>query len=119
MVTIHLHHVLFFAYHGLFPSEKELGNQFEINLDVEYEEKSLSFEGIDQTIDYSELYTILKRHMEVATPLLESVCADILLEIKQRFPFVQAINISLFKMKPPIEDFNGKAGVSLRKKYNN
>ena len=51
--------------------------------------------------------------MQVPTPLLEKVCLTIIKKIKTDFSFVTQINISIFKLQPPIKDFNGKAGVSM------
>ena len=35
MLTIQLHQLLFFAYHGLYEAEKINGNQFELDVDIE------------------------------------------------------------------------------------
>ena len=34
MITIHLHHLIFFACHGLHEEEKILGNEYEVNAEV-------------------------------------------------------------------------------------
>ncbi len=117
MVTIHLHHVILFAHHGIYDDEKKNGNTFEVNLDVVFERGEESFDSIDHTVSYEDLFGIVKQRMQIATPLLEKVCAEIISAIKRQFPFTKEISISIYKLNAPIEGFNGKAGVTIRKKF--
>lgn len=117
MVTVHLHNVIIFAYHGMYDEEKINGNTFEINLDILYDDKESAFENIEHTISYEDLYKIVKSQMQIATPLLEKVCLQIINNIKNDHPSVKEASITMYKLQAPIEGFKGKAGVTIKKKF--
>lgn len=117
MVTVHLHQLIMHAFHGLYAEEHKTGNNYEINLDVSYEESSSRFETIQDTISYEILFGIVKKRMQAPTPLLEKVCESIIRTIKHEFPFVREVSISMYKLQPPIENLHGKVGVTMRKKF--
>lgn len=117
MVTIKLEQVRFHAYHGLYPGESLVGGEFEIDLDVEYDDTGISFESLKSTISYVSLFDIVRLRMKSPAPLLEKIGKDILDEIFDRYPFIKSSRISIYKMQPPIFQFQGKLGISLNRKY--
>jgi dihydroneopterin aldolase len=56
--------------------------------------------------------------MQVPLPLLEQVALGIIGEIKQRWPPAVDIMVSVYKLEPPIENFQGKIGVTIHKQFN-
>jgi dihydroneopterin aldolase len=118
MLTIQLHNLIFFGHHGIHEEELLTANSFEVNLDVMYDEKQIAFESIDDTINYVSLYKIVKREMQVITPLMEKICKEIIGKIKLQYPFISEVNISIRKLQVPIENFQGKVGVAMNKKFN-
>jgi dihydroneopterin aldolase len=118
MVTIHLHNIILFAYHGIYEEERVTGNTFEVNVDVVYDDEERNFEHIGHTINYEELYGIIKQEMQTATHLLEKVCLEIICAISQRYPFIKEASVSIYKLKAPIEGLDGKVGVTLSRKFN-
>jgi len=118
MVTIHLHNVMMHAHHGVYKEEEKSGSNYEVNLDVKFDELDKKIEKIDDTISYEELYGIVKKKMLVPTPLLEEVCEGIIRKIHHEFAGVREISISIYKLEAPIENFQGKVGVTMRKKFN-
>ncbi|HYC28578.1 MAG TPA: dihydroneopterin aldolase [Chitinophagaceae bacterium] len=117
MVTVHLHQLIMHAFHGLYAGEDKTGNNYEINLDVTYEEGNSPFEAIHDTISYEELFGIVKKRMQAPTPLLEKVCESIIRSIRHQYPYVQEVAISMYKLQPPIENLQGKVGVTMRKTF--
>ncbi len=117
MVTVQLHNLIMHAFHGLYVEEHTTGNNYEINLDVSYEEGISQFESIQNTISYEDLFGIVKKRMQVPTPLLEKVCESIIRHIRHQYPVVTEVTISMFKLQPPIENLQGKVGVTMRKKF--
>ena len=115
MVTVHLHDIIMHAFHGLYAEEHKTGNNYEINLDVTYEERGSHFETIQDTISYEDLFGIVKKRMQAPTPLLEKVCEGIIRKIKHEYPGVREVAISMYKLQPPIENLQGKVGVTMRK----
>ncbi|MFZ6023305.1 MAG: dihydroneopterin aldolase [Bacteroidota bacterium] len=113
MFSIHLHQLQIHAYHGLYEEEKVLGNDFIIDLTVLYQPDRLPVENLEHTIDYVSLYALVKKHMQIATPLLETVISNIAIDILARFSLSEQVNISIRKLHPPIAQFIGATAVSL------
>jgi 7,8-dihydroneopterin aldolase/epimerase/oxygenase len=111
MLSIHLHNVIIFAYHGLYEHERVNGNNFEVNITIHYQPKQL-VNSIDQTINYVEVYDLLNNRMQIATPLLETLVMEIASQILAQFKLAEEVFISIKKLQPPIENFNGSVGVS-------
>jgi len=117
MVTVELRNLLMHGHHGIHPEERLVMNTFEVNLDVQYEEKKTEFNHIDETISYTDLYEIVRQKVQVPVFLLEKICQEIILRIKHQYPFVREVRISIYKLNAPIENFHGKVGVSMVKKF--
>ena len=117
MLTVHLHDLRFFAHHGAYDGEPEVGGEFQVHLEVKYEEKKIKFDSLKNILNYEELYYIVKKRMAMPTPLLEAVAESIIRKIRHEYSFVKEVSISIFKLQPPMEGFHGKVGVTLQKKF--
>jgi len=117
MIFIELQQLRFHAFHGLYEGEKKTGGPFEVSVKVGYEERISNFDRLDDTINYEEIFSIVKQSMQVATPLLEKVAQNILNKIKQRFPFTREITVSLYKLEAPIQNFEGRVGITIERKF--
>ncbi|MEO6136937.1 MAG: dihydroneopterin aldolase [Ginsengibacter sp.] len=117
MITIHLERLLFTAYHGIHKEEKILGNEYEVDCKVEFHEGEKIIDHIDDTINYVEIYSIIKERMKTAKPLLEAVIMQMGNEIYDQFPQVKSIHISIKKLHPPIAGMQGSVGVSWNKQF--
>ena len=106
-----------YARHGLYRSEPKTGNLYNVDLFVRYDEGNTSFNHLSDTINYVELYDILRQRMQTPTALLEKLCDEVIQQIKARYPFIAEAMISIQKIQAPIENFEGKVGVSLHKIY--
>ncbi len=113
MQAVHLHQLSFFAFHGLYEEEKLTGNEFEVNVSVFFERKGTD-NHLSNTVDYVHLFSIIKEEMNYPRQLLEEVADTIILKIKNAYPFVTSVNIEIWKMNPPMIQFQGKVGVSLK-----
>lgn len=113
MFSIHLHQVQIHAYHGLYEEEKVLGNDFVIDLRVNYHPATLPIQQLEQTINYVSLYELLQKHMQVPTALLETVISNISIDILAQFSLAEEVHMSIRKLHPPIAQFIGATGVSL------
>ena len=117
MITVHLHHLLFNAFHGIHEEEKKLGNEYIVDASFEFHENTEVIMHINDTIDYGIIYNIIKRRMGIPTPLLETIVMQIGNEIHAGYPFLKSIRISIKKMYPPIEGMQGAAGVTWQKQF--
>ena len=117
MITIHLHNVKFYSYHGIHEEEKNLGNEFELSADIQFHEEVDVINSIKQTINYVDIYKIIKQHMNEPSHLLETVVMGIGNSIKTKYDNIRSISLRLKKMHPPITGFQGAVGVSWYKEF--
>jgi dihydroneopterin aldolase len=111
--TIHLVDILLHGYHGLFEEEKLVGNTFKINVTVVYTPAHFPITNLSDTIDYGAVFQILQSHMQVATPLLETLAANFCISVFEKFTTAQDISIHIQKMVPPISGMVGSVAVGL------
>ena len=117
MLKISLHHLHFHAFHGLYKEESVTGNDFEVNLDVYFNESVEIITRLQDTINYAVLYQLVKDRMAIPEPLLETVAMDIAQRIKKQFTVVCEINVSVSKINPPMLNFQGETSVTYNKRY--
>ena len=111
--TIQLVDVLLHGYHGLFEEEKLVGNTFKINVTVVYLPATFPITNLADTIDYGAVFQILQTHMQVATPLLETLAANFCISVFEKFNTADEISIHIQKMVPPIAGMVGSVAVGL------
>lgn len=114
-MTIQLNNIELYGYHGLYKEETILGNTFIINLKVEFIPPVPKINAITETIDYVEVYSIVKERMQNPTPLLETIVEDIATSIFEKFEIAQKVEIEITKTKVFINTLNGNMSVSLTK----
>ena len=117
MIKVQLHQLKFNSFHGIHEEEKILGNDYVIDASVEFHESAHVITSIHETISYADIYGIIKKRMDIPTPLLETILMEIGNEIHGRYPQLRSVNISIQKMHPPIEGIIGSAIVSYHKEF--
>jgi len=117
LLTVELTDLHFFAYHGLYPEERKTGNDFVVNLAVDYQPESDIIDDITSSINYVTLFEIVKKQMQQPVDLLETLSMTIAAELHSSFPQIKKLQISVSKMHPPIAAFTGKVTVSYMKEY--
>lgn len=101
--VLRLRNMRFFAYHGLFPEEKTLGQFFEVDVDF-YTDLSVAGNSdyVEKTIDYPEAYRLVE---ETATQnrfnLVEALAERIAQNLGQRFAPIQ-LRVRVRKPNPPV-----------------
>ena len=116
-ITIELKNLLFFAYHGLYAEEKKTGNQFEVILTVDFIPGTDIITDMTSTVNYEQLYALLKAEMQKPRDLLETLIMEVAEHIHSSFPQITKIEISITKLQPPIVGFTGTVGLSYCKVY--
>jgi len=111
MLSIELKKLKFHAYHGLYKEEKVIGADFEVDVTVLHYPNTIPVLHLHDTIDYTVVYHIVKKHMEQPAELLETLAMRIAHEIFSKFSHVEEINIYIRKLNPPIIAFRGELGV--------
>jgi dihydroneopterin aldolase len=107
MLKIELSKLQFHGFHGIHEDEIKAGGDFEVNVTVCFEPAALPVRHLNETIDYTQLYAVIKQRMERRTRLLETLATEIAAEILSRFLSVKEVAVSIKKLNPPIPFFNG------------
>ena len=104
-----LHEVRFYAFHGVMPQERSVGGEFLVSVKVGYPlEKAMSSDGVADTLNYAELYELVKKEMMQPSGLLEHVMGRIVEAIEKAFPEVTSVEVKIKKVNPPMgSDSNG------------
>jgi len=114
--TIYLNNLHFHAYHGLFDEEKIIGNEFIVNVEIVLLNEQI-ISDLNQSIDYSKVYEIIKDLMNTPTPLLETLVVNISNAIYTFDNNIKEISIKIEKKHPPIQNFIGNVAVSYKKAF--
>lgn len=93
-----------YAYHGVMPQERKVGNDYEVSVQLQYPcEHAMITDRLDSTIDYSEVVEVIKSEMAIPSALLENVVYRIYAELIRRFSRIHGGEIKLTKLRPPVE----------------
>jgi len=111
MLTIHLTNLQFHCQHGLYAEEKKLGGDFVVHAHVEMEEPAAVITSLHQSLNYVQVYDIIKRRMGQPTQLLETIAMELATEILHASPLAKKVSISIAKQAAPIVNFTGQVGV--------
>ena len=115
MLTVHLSQLSFYAYHGFYEEERKLGNNYVVDITVTYDEGTKPLDDLNNLVNYEAIYEIVKKRMSIPSPLLEEIADSMINRIRHLYKQVNEISVSIFKLNPPIEGFQGKAGITLHK----
>jgi dihydroneopterin aldolase len=93
----------FFAYHGHYKEEQIIGTKFIVDLELVLETVHAEYsDHLNDTVNYQEVYHVVKKEMEINAHLLESVARRILDAVMQSFPGVKAVQVKISKVNPPL-----------------
>jgi 7,8-dihydroneopterin aldolase/epimerase/oxygenase len=117
MGRVSLEGLEFHAYHGVYAHERSSGNKFEVDIFVDTPISESAFQDdLSGTINYEELYAIVKEEMEKPSKLLERVGNAIADRTLSVFPQSTIVEVKISKFNPPIGGVCKKASVSIIKK---
>jgi dihydroneopterin aldolase len=103
METIELRRMEFFAYHGHLPEERLIGNYFYVDVAAEADlGKAIETDCLDDTINYQQIYDIVKREMETPSRLLEHVTGRIIKALYAEVPGITRLSVKISKQNPPL-----------------
>ncbi len=111
---IYLRNVRFHAFHGVLPQERIVGNDYLVNLVLDYDFSSaMQTDDLQGTLNYAEVYQKVREEMAVPSKLLEHVAGRIAHRLFSDFPEIQKLQLSITKVNPPMGADNDGAGVEV------
>ena len=120
MPKVALEGMLFYAFHGLYPEEQTVGNQYQVDvyldtkLEKENDDVKPPADDISTTVNYETIYQICKLEMKKPVRLIETLAKQILKKIvaqyKDREPLelevyhveVTSLLVRVSKFNPPL-----------------
>ena len=112
---ISLDDMRFYAYHGVMEQERRVGGEYSVSLTVEADLTDVSrTDDIADTINYAELYELVKREMAMPSKLLEHVAARIGQRAIEAYERITAVTVKVTKLNPPMGGDSKGASVELK-----
>ena len=105
-MKIRLNKMVFYGYHGTQPEERKLGQRYIVDFELETSsENDANIRHIDDTIDYTRVYDLIKNVMEEHSyHLMENCAKHVLDSVMSSF---ESIIYSEIKIKKPSVPING------------
>lgn len=103
MSVISIEGMEFFAYHGCFKEEQVIGTKFRCDVFLEVDTtKAEQTDNLHDTVNYQEVFKVIKSEMVTKSHLLEHVGRRIVDRIKSEFPTVRKARLKIRKLNPPL-----------------
>jgi dihydroneopterin aldolase len=112
MLTIQLNQLEFYGYHGVYAEERKTGGVYVVQCVLHYFPQAGVVTELDQTVNYEEVYALIKLRMAEPTPLLETIAMQLCYSIMEKFGQVEQVYVHVEKKNPPIPAFSGSVSVS-------
>ncbi len=106
MDIIRLNNMIFYAHHGYYQAERELGQKFEVDLEMECDlSRAIKTDNLQDTINFETVYhRVQEIFNSYKFTLLESVADKIAKSILEQFP-VHAVRLRVRKPQVPLHGF--------------
>lgn len=113
---IRLQNMVFYAYHGVYGAEKELGQKFAVDVELEADLQAAGrSDDLELTIDYQGVYTVVRDIVEERDfALIEALAEAIAQELLSGFP-IDAVTVRVRKPHVPVGGLLDYAEVEIRR----
>lgn len=109
MAKIALEGIQIFGKHGVFPEEKENGNEFIVDVWLETAGPLPETDELEDTLDYGVVYQIVEESFIGSVNLLETLVLRIGTQIQVSFESMKSATVRVSKINPPVA---GQAALS-------
>ena len=103
MAVIKVEGIQLYAYHGCMKEETKTGRLYRVDVILETDlREAAQTDDLSKTIDYVEVYNIVKHEMGISSKLIEQVAQRINDHFKKKFPQIETCSVAVSKLNPPI-----------------
>ncbi len=114
MDIISLEGMEFYAHHGCFAEEQKIGTRFTVDVHVAADlSRAAASDLLTDTLNYQEVYNIVRVEMERPSHLLEHVAGRIAAALTQKMEEVAQVTVKVSKLNPPLGGQVQASSVSL------
>ena len=94
----------FYAYHGVNTQEKELGGQYQVDVDVAYDSTSaVMSDDVNSAVNYEEILFCVNEVMSAeSVNLIETLVYEILTSIMDKFSAIEEATVRVRKVNAPV-----------------
>ena len=104
----------FHAFHGVEAQERLVGNDYEVSLRLKADVcRAVESDQVADTINYAEVYQLVAKAMSEPVDLVEHLAGVIGERLFQRWPQIEAIDVTVIKLNPPMGADCQGAGIEL------
>jgi dihydroneopterin aldolase len=103
MGVIHVSGIQVYAYHGCLEEEGILGGNYivDVRIETDFEEAALK-DDLTKTVDYVDVYKIVKQQMSMRSKLIEHAADRIASELLQQISRIEKVHVKITKLNPPV-----------------
>lgn len=118
MDRMSLNGMRFFGYHGVFPEENKLGQQFFVDVELHLDlSRAAETDDLEQTVNYAELHALVKTIVEGPPfKLVEALTGSIASRLLDAYTSVNAVTVRVTKPHPPFEIYFDGMTVEISRK---
>ncbi|MEO6168489.1 MAG: dihydroneopterin aldolase [Chitinophagales bacterium] len=104
MAVISIEGMIFRAHIGYYDAEKLLGNEIEVSVKLEVAtQKAESTDKLEETIDYEDVYDLVREAVAEPMNLLETAVKKITNKIAGEYPSIKRLQVRIAKLNPPMK----------------
>ncbi len=102
-MIITLTNIRLYAYHGCLEEEAIIGGNYIVDVDIHTDfSEAAQTDDLSRTVDYCEVYEVVKREMAIRSKLIEHVAKRIGKSLLTRNKNIEKADIHLTKLAPPM-----------------
>jgi dihydroneopterin aldolase len=103
MGIIKISGIKLYAYHGCHQEESIIGGNYvvDVNIETDFEEAAQN-DDLTKTVDYDEVYGIVKREMKIPSKLIEHVARRIADSLIKEVRKIDSAEITVTKINAPV-----------------
>lgn len=102
-MTITLNGMEFYAHHGYYKVEREIGGRFTVDVQLTMPDlRTTDTDKLECTINYEQVYAVVRQEMQQTSKLLEDVAERILTTLRKHFTQITSASVRVTKHHPPL-----------------
>lgn len=115
MGTVSLMGMEFYARHGYYEEERKIGNKYSVDVIMELDfTEAANEDKLEGTVNYEKVYEMVADVMAIDALLLEHLAGKMVRRLRENFPEVSSVEVSISKYNPPIRGLCQRAVVTLK-----
>lgn len=114
MNQINIEGIKLYAYHGCLDEEALVGGSYVVDVYMKTDfTEAAETDDLTKTIDYCEVYELVKKEMAIRSRLIEQVGQRISYQLKKKFPTLKSHRVKVTKLLPPMNGNVEKVSIEI------